>query len=167
MRRLALLHALAQLTPKQRTEIVPRYYEDRTEHETAKLMGTSLGTVTSQTHYALSKPRARPPGGGSTKTLREDLHELAAHAPAVDLAHLAIRGARRNRAGRLTLGAAAGRSHIAGGQGAAAAREGGRAGGAGLSAVLPGRVPGDRVAHPDPKRQFAGFERLMQARPVS
>ncbi|MCA2219906.1 hypothetical protein [Nonomuraea aurantiaca] len=40
------------------------------------------------------------------KTLREDLHELAAHAPDVDLAHLAIRGARRNRAVRLTLAAA-------------------------------------------------------------
>ena len=61
VRRLALLHALAQLTPKQRTVIVLRYYEDRTEHETAQLMGTSLGTVKSQTHYALSKLRALTP----------------------------------------------------------------------------------------------------------
>ncbi|WP_263654535.1 sigma-70 family RNA polymerase sigma factor [Nonomuraea aurantiaca] len=61
VRRLALLHALAQLTPKQRTVIVLRFYEDRTEHETAQLMGTSLGTVKSQTHYALSKLRALTP----------------------------------------------------------------------------------------------------------
>ncbi|MEU7749823.1 MULTISPECIES: SigE family RNA polymerase sigma factor [unclassified Nonomuraea] len=61
VRRLALLQALAQLTPKQRTVIVLRYYEDRTEHETAQLMGVSLGTVKSQTHYALSKLRALTP----------------------------------------------------------------------------------------------------------
>ncbi|MFG1683420.1 SigE family RNA polymerase sigma factor [Nonomuraea sp. NPDC049269] len=61
VRRLALLHTLAQLTPKQRTVIVLRYYEDHTEHETAQLMGTSIGTVKSQTHYALSKLRALTP----------------------------------------------------------------------------------------------------------
>jgi DNA-directed RNA polymerase specialized sigma24 family protein len=41
--------------------IVLRYYEDRTEYETAQLMGTSLGTVKSQTNYALSKLRALTP----------------------------------------------------------------------------------------------------------
>ncbi len=56
VRRLALRHALAQLTPKQRAVIVLRFYEDRSEHETAQLMGVSIGTVKGQTNYALSKP---------------------------------------------------------------------------------------------------------------
>ncbi|MER6002306.1 SigE family RNA polymerase sigma factor [Nonomuraea sp. NPDC051941] len=61
VRRIALLHALARLTPKQRALIVLRFYEDRTEHETAQLLGVSVGTVKSQTHYALSKLRALVP----------------------------------------------------------------------------------------------------------
>jgi RNA polymerase sigma-70 factor (sigma-E family) len=61
VRRLALQQALAQLTPKQRAVIVLRFYEDRTEHETARLMGVSIGTVKSQTHYALAKLRALAP----------------------------------------------------------------------------------------------------------
>ncbi|MEU4226030.1 hypothetical protein AB0F17_17175 [Nonomuraea sp. NPDC026600] len=48
-------------------------------------------------------------------TLREDLHELAAHAPDVDLADLAIRGARRKRVVRLSLAAAVVAVGIAGG----------------------------------------------------
>ncbi|SEF60457.1 RNA polymerase sigma-70 factor, sigma-E family [Nonomuraea solani] len=61
LRRLALRQALGRLTPKQRAVIVLRFYEDRTEAETAQLMGVSLGTVKSQTHYALSKLRALDP----------------------------------------------------------------------------------------------------------
>ncbi|WP_113705602.1 SigE family RNA polymerase sigma factor [Nonomuraea lactucae] len=61
VRRIALHHALAQPTPKQRAVIVLRFYEDRTEHETAQLMGVSIGTVKSQTNYALSKLRALTP----------------------------------------------------------------------------------------------------------
>ncbi|MEU0485395.1 SigE family RNA polymerase sigma factor [Streptosporangium sp. NPDC006013] len=61
VRRIALHHALARLTPKQRAVIVLRFYEDRTEHETAQLMGVSIGTVKSQTNYALSKLRALAP----------------------------------------------------------------------------------------------------------
>lgn len=49
-------------------------------------------------------------------TLREDLHDLAAHAPDVDLADLAIRGARRrSRVARLSLAAAVVVVGIAGG----------------------------------------------------
>ncbi|GAA2394886.1 SigE family RNA polymerase sigma factor [Nonomuraea africana] len=61
LRRLALRQALAKLSPKQRAVIVLRFYEDRSEHETAQLMGCSVGTVKSQTHYALSKLRALAP----------------------------------------------------------------------------------------------------------
>ncbi|WP_214319918.1 SigE family RNA polymerase sigma factor [Nonomuraea sediminis] len=59
--KLALRDALARLTPKQRAVIVLRYYEDRTERETADLLGCSVGTVKSQTNYALSKLRALAP----------------------------------------------------------------------------------------------------------
>ncbi|WP_328807849.1 sigma-70 family RNA polymerase sigma factor [Nonomuraea antri] len=61
VRRLALRHALAELTPKQRAVIVLRFYEDRTEQETAELMGVAVGTVKSQTNYALAKLRALTP----------------------------------------------------------------------------------------------------------
>ena len=38
--------------------MVLRYVEDRTEAETAELLGCSVGTVKSQCHRALSKLRA-------------------------------------------------------------------------------------------------------------
>jgi len=52
--RLDLAAALARLTPKQRTVLVLRYYEDRTEQQTAALMGVAVGTVKSQTRDALA-----------------------------------------------------------------------------------------------------------------
>ncbi|MFI6511094.1 SigE family RNA polymerase sigma factor [Streptosporangium sp. NPDC050855] len=61
VRRLVLLRTLAQLTAKQRAVIVLRFYEDCSEHETARLMGVSVGTVKSQTNYALAKLRALTP----------------------------------------------------------------------------------------------------------
>jgi RNA polymerase sigma-70 factor (sigma-E family) len=61
VRRLALREALAKLTPHQRTVLVLRFFEDRTEHDTAQLMGCSLGTVKSQTHHALGRLRILAP----------------------------------------------------------------------------------------------------------
>lgn len=50
---LDLRSALARLPRRQRTVIVLRYYDDLTEAQVAELMGTSVGTVKSQTSKAL------------------------------------------------------------------------------------------------------------------
>jgi len=60
--RLDLLAALRQLSPRQRTVLVLRYFEDLTEAQTAELMGTALGTVKSQARDALARLRALAPG---------------------------------------------------------------------------------------------------------
>jgi RNA polymerase sigma factor (sigma-70 family) len=59
--RLSLEHALAGLTAKQRTVLVLRYYEDRTEAQTAELLGIGVGTVKSTTRQALARLRAVAP----------------------------------------------------------------------------------------------------------
>ncbi len=53
--RLALQHALAKLTVKQRAVLVLRFFEDRTEVQTAAALGCSLSTVKSQTRHALQR----------------------------------------------------------------------------------------------------------------
>jgi RNA polymerase sigma-70 factor (sigma-E family) len=60
-RRLMLDRALAVLTPRQRTLVVLRYYDDLTERDTAALLGISTGTVKSQTHLALRRLRDAAP----------------------------------------------------------------------------------------------------------
>ncbi len=40
-----------------RATLVLRYVEDRTERETADLLGVSVGSVKSQTHHALKRLR--------------------------------------------------------------------------------------------------------------
>jgi len=60
--RLALEDALSRLTPKQRTVLVLRFYEDLTEVQTAEAMGVGLGTVKSQTRHALKRIRELAPG---------------------------------------------------------------------------------------------------------
>ena len=52
-----LLQALGRLPRRQRAVVVLRYVEDRTEAETAALMGCSVGTVKSQCAKALAKLR--------------------------------------------------------------------------------------------------------------
>lgn len=53
-----LMQALARLPRRQRAVVVLRYVEDRTEADTAALMGCSVGTVKSQCSKALAKLRA-------------------------------------------------------------------------------------------------------------
>lgn len=69
-RRLMLTDALAQLTPRQRADVVLRYYDDLTERDTAAAMGVSVGTVKSQTHLALRRLREAAPG--LAELLREE-----------------------------------------------------------------------------------------------
>ncbi|SEG61082.1 RNA polymerase sigma-70 factor, sigma-E family [Nonomuraea solani] len=59
--RLVMRQALMRLPPRQRAVIVLRYYEDRTERETAELLNCSVGTVKSQAHYALARLRELAP----------------------------------------------------------------------------------------------------------
>ena len=49
----ALWAALRRLPPRQRTVIALRYLADRTEAQTAELMGCSVGTVKSQASDAM------------------------------------------------------------------------------------------------------------------
>lgn len=55
--RLVLMDALARLTPRQRSVLVLRYLEDRTEVETAGILGCSVNTVKSQSRHALQHLR--------------------------------------------------------------------------------------------------------------
>ncbi|GIH25388.1 DNA-directed RNA polymerase sigma-70 factor [Acrocarpospora phusangensis] len=56
--RLALRQALARLTPRQRTVLVLRYFEDLPEDEIARILGCSVGTVRSTAHRSLARLRA-------------------------------------------------------------------------------------------------------------
>jgi RNA polymerase sigma-70 factor (sigma-E family) len=67
--RILLLSALRTLTPRQRAVVVLRYFEDLTEHQTAEVLGVSVGTVKSQTHLSLRRLREAAP------ELAEFLHE--------------------------------------------------------------------------------------------
>ncbi|MDX6227616.1 MAG: hypothetical protein QOI76_1006 [Frankiales bacterium] len=53
--RLALQAAMAKLTAKQRAVLVLRFFEDRTEAQTAAVLGCSVNTVKSQTRHALRR----------------------------------------------------------------------------------------------------------------
>ena len=60
-RRILLDHALDRLTPRQRSTVVLRYYDDLSERETADTLGVSVGTVKSTTHDALRRMRESSP----------------------------------------------------------------------------------------------------------
>ncbi len=60
-RRLVLRDALAKLTPRQRSVLSLRFYDDLTEVQTAKVLGCSVSTVKSQTRRALDRLRLLAP----------------------------------------------------------------------------------------------------------
>ena len=62
---------VCNLPPRQRAALVLRYYEGRSEAETAESLGCSVGTVKSQVAAALGKLRDRI-GGDSGVLLPED-----------------------------------------------------------------------------------------------
>jgi RNA polymerase sigma-70 factor (sigma-E family) len=59
--KLSLAKTLRRLTPKQRAVLYLRFYEDLSEKQTAELMNCSVGTVKSQTNYALRRMRELNP----------------------------------------------------------------------------------------------------------
>lgn len=61
LRRMMVRQALSKLTPRQRSVIVLRFFEDLSEADTAKAMRCSTGTVKSQTSHALQRLRRLAP----------------------------------------------------------------------------------------------------------
>lgn len=59
--RLVVLQALARLTPAQRAVLVLRHFDDLSEHDTADVLGVSVGTVKSQNAAALARLRTGAP----------------------------------------------------------------------------------------------------------
>lgn len=60
-RRLDVLRALDTLTPRQRAVVVLRYFDDRSERDTAEVLGCSVGAARSQAHDALVRLREALP----------------------------------------------------------------------------------------------------------
>lgn len=59
--RVLVRKALARLSPRQRTVLVLRYFEDLPESEVARILDCSVGTVRSTTHRSLARLRALAP----------------------------------------------------------------------------------------------------------
>jgi RNA polymerase sigma-70 factor (sigma-E family) len=64
--RIALLEDLRRLSPRQRAVLVLRYFDDRTEADTAAALGISVGTVKAHAREALARLRTQQPGEGLT-----------------------------------------------------------------------------------------------------
>src|SRR5262249_10671726 len=70
VQRLAIRRALMNVTAQQRAVVVLRYFEDRTETETANLLGLKVGTVKSHASRALASLRVLLPDLNGTSNPR-------------------------------------------------------------------------------------------------
>lgn len=59
--KLVLWEEVQRLPPRMRATLILRYLEDRSEQDTAAVLGVSVGSVKSQTHHALKRLRAAMP----------------------------------------------------------------------------------------------------------
>ncbi|MGH3381970.1 MAG: SigE family RNA polymerase sigma factor [Actinoallomurus sp.] len=69
--KMAVRGAMARLTPRQRTVLVLRFFEDLPEAEVARLLDCSVGTVRSTTHRSLARLRAVAPELAELETAKE------------------------------------------------------------------------------------------------
>ena len=81
--------ALSQLTQRQRTVLVLRFYEQLTVADTARAMGIAEGTVKSQTSRALDALRDHldRPASLSGRSRRGPRHTPGPGSPGLHLAH--------------------------------------------------------------------------------
>jgi len=86
-----LLAALRSLPPRMRATVALRYLEDRSEGETARLLGCSIGTVKSSASRGVARLRealegpadpAPPPSGGADPTAETRTPSAAPARPA-------------------------------------------------------------------------------------
>ncbi|WP_424528770.1 SigE family RNA polymerase sigma factor [Sphaerisporangium viridialbum] len=68
--RLVMRTALARLTPRQRTMLVLRYFEDLSETEIARLLGIRVGSVRSQIYRSLERLKKAAPELSTVRELR-------------------------------------------------------------------------------------------------
>ncbi|MGV9770866.1 SigE family RNA polymerase sigma factor [Streptosporangium sp. NPDC003464] len=68
--RLMMRAALARLTPRQRTILVLRYFEDLSETEIARLLGVRVGSVRSQIYRSLERLKKAAPELSTVRELR-------------------------------------------------------------------------------------------------
>jgi RNA polymerase sigma-70 factor (sigma-E family) len=75
--RMTIHGALQKLSAKQRAVLIYRFFEDRTEAETAELLGVAVGTIKSQTAKALARLRTVAPELAQLYAARVDVEGSA------------------------------------------------------------------------------------------
>jgi RNA polymerase sigma-70 factor (sigma-E family) len=71
--KLTVRRALTRITPRQRTMLILRFFEDLPEAEVARILGCSVGTVRSTTHRSLARLRELAPELNELNPIEEAL----------------------------------------------------------------------------------------------